>query len=110
MSVVCLGKLSKYYQLESYLSSAIGASSRKRSSGVSKHSKFGYYQATSSANASGGEPVESPVRLSGSGLQFRTRLASIDAGTDKRGDLESGDFITVRTEVVVSRELERPEN
>ena len=110
MTVLCLGKLSKLLDLESYLSPAIGASSRKLGSKSFKNYHVPHYYGQNLANATGGPQVH--TRTFGDSVEelpLRTRSKNGDSRS-LEGDSELSDAITVKRDVIVRSERGRPDN
>ncbi|KAK3066997.1 hypothetical protein LTR53_016380 [Teratosphaeriaceae sp. CCFEE 6253] len=105
MSLLCMGKLSKFLDLESYLSPAIGAASRKLGSKNSKNyylpHNYGHY----SANATGPEADKDPYRDSVEEVPLRARSGCMGSdGGSVEGNPDVSDAITVIRDVIVHSE------
>ena len=110
LSVLCIGKLSKFLDLESYLSTAIGATSRKLGPDSSRHNYLPYYYGQNSAGATGpkasqpshkrtfGDSVEElPLRASNKNGEHSGEQQSED-------NVELNDAITVKRDVIIRSE------
>ena len=106
MSVLCIGKLSKFLDLESYLSPAIGATSRKQAKEVGRDYYLRHYYGQNSASATG--PTRSqrtPRRTYGDSVEeMPLRKYSNSGGQSKDGDVEASEAITIKRDVIVSSE------
>ena len=104
MSVLCLGKLSKYLDLESYLSPAIGSSSRKLGSKTSHNYYLPHNYGRNTTNASGPTPSKKAYADSVEEMPLRDRSRSSRIGTSEEEDIELSDAITVKRDVEVRSE------
>ena len=106
MSVLCIGKLSKFLDLESYLSPAIGVSSRKLGSKTGKTYYLPHYYGQNSANATGPEASQrSHKRTYGDSVEeLPLRTRSKNGEQSSEGDVELSDAITVKRDVTVRSE------
>lgn len=104
MSVLCLGKLSKFLDLESYLSPAIGAASRKLGSKTSQNYYLPQNYGRNNTDVSG--PALSKKRYMDSveEMPLRDRRTSSGHGENGELDIELNDAITVKRDVEVHSE------
>lgn len=108
MSLLCLGKLSKFLDLESYLSPAIGAASRKLASKNSKNYYLPHNYGHNSANATGPGTDKDPYRDSVEEVPLRARSGYMGSnGGSVEGEPDLSDAITVKRDVMVHSERGR---
>ena len=105
LSVLCIGKLSKFLDFESYLSSAIGASSRKQGQRAGHDYYLRHYYGQNSSSATG--PVHSqrtPKRTYGDSVEELPLRTYSNNGGRSKDDVELSDAIMVKRDVTVSSE------
>ena len=104
MTVLCLGKLSKFLDLESYFSSAIGADSRKTAHKSSHQYYLPQNYGRNMTNASGPAFKKKMYTDSVEEIPLRDRSRSSRQGGSGELDVESSDAITVKRDVDVRSE------
>ena len=106
MSVLCIGKLSKFLDLESYLSPAIGATSRKQAQEGGRDYYLRHYFGQNSASATGpANSQRTQKRTYGDSVEeLPLRIYSNSGGHSKDGDFETSDAITIKRDVIISSE------
>lgn len=104
MTVLCLGKLSKFLDLESYFSPAIGAESRKTGQKSSHQYYLPQNYGRNMTNASGPAFNKKKYTDSVEEMPLRDRSRSSRQGGSGELDIELSDAITVKRDVDVRSE------
>ena len=106
MSVLCLGKMSRHLDLESYLSSSIGGPSRRRSSSIAKqcaqlprHSREITTHVSGPSNGSRG--TQSRGAESIEEVPLRKQMTMTRQPEYANGELEHSEHITVQHDIEV---------
>lgn len=110
MCVLCIGKLSRFLDLESYLSPAIGASSRRLPPDSIKNHYLAHYYGQNSANATGpGGSQRGHKKTYGDSVEelpltTNSKSEGHNGEQHSEGDVELNDVIMVKRDVVVRSE------